>query len=287
MRYGNMPRDDGNLLLTKDERDDLLATEPQIAPWIRLFLGAHQFLNGEQRYCLWLVDVPSTILAESPKTLARIRRVKEFRAASKAASTRKFAETPALFCQVAQPRGRYVLVPRHSSENRDFIPLGFFGQENIVSDSCMSVPDATVMHFGVLSSTMHMAWVRYTCGRLKNDYRYSKDIVYNNFPWPAVLDEPSHMDAKSIKLRSTINEAAQAVLDCREVEIKRDRSANLATLYSPETMPPALRKAHQVLDRAVDSAYVPDGGKAKWSNDAERVAFLFQLYKRFTGGLIA
>lgn len=286
MRFGNMPRDDGNLLLTSEEREDLLATEPQMAPWIKLFLGAHEFLNGELRYCLWLEGVPATTLAASPKTLARIKRVNEFRAASKAASTRKFAETPALFCQIAQPKGRYVLVPRHSSENRSYIPLGFFGQENIVSDSCMSVPDATVMHFGVLSSAMHMAWVRYTCGRLKNDYRYSKDIVYNNFPWPAVVDLQSCTDASSIGLRKAIEDAAQSVLESREAEFKRDASANLATLYNPETTPRTLFKAHQALDRAVDRAYVRDGGRMKWANDAERMVFLFQRYHVLTGLLL-
>ena len=287
MRYGNMPRDDGNLLLSKEERDDLVSSEPRIAPWIRLFLGAHEFLNSELRYCLWLKDVPSTILAESPKVRARIKRVKEFRAASKAASTRKFAETPASFCQIAQPKDRYVLVPRHSSQSRTFIPLGFFGQENIVSDSCMSVPDATVAHFGVLSSTMHMAWVRYTCGRLKNDYRYSKDIVYNNFPWPTCLDSNSPAGAKSTKFRDAIADAAQAVLNTRELEFKRDRAVSLAMLYNPETMPTALLKAHQALDRAVDDAYGQNGGKTKWANDAERVAFLLQRYHALTSLLIA
>lgn len=286
MRFGNMPRDGGYLLLSKEERSDLLATEPQIAPWIRSFLGAHELLNGEERYCLWLVDVPSTILAVSPKTLARIKKVKAFREASKAASTRRFAETPALFCQIAQPNGRYVLVPRHSSETRRFVPMGFFGPENIVSDSCMSVPDATVIHFGVLSSTMHMAWVRYTCGRIKRDYRYSKDIVYNNFPWPEIVDIGSYADAKARKLRSELEDAAQAVLDTRESEFKREPSTNLATLYNPETMPIALVKAHQALDRAVDNAYVQDGGKSKWSNDAERVAFLFERHLAVTGQLV-
>lgn len=286
MRYGNMPRDDGNLLLTPTERDDLLATEPQIAPWIRLFLGAREFLNGELRYCLWLKDIPPKTLAESPKTLSRIRRVKEFRAASKATSTRKFAETPALFCQISQPKARYVLVPRHSSENRSFIPLGFFGQENIVSDSCMCVPDATVFHFGILSSTMHMAWVRYTCGRIKNDYRYSKDIVYNNFPWPDVADPEAYTSTKASKLRGAIEDAARSILNCREAEFRRDPSVNLAILYNPETMPSALRKAHQDLDRSVDRAYGPEGGKATWSNDAERVTFLFKRYLEVTSLLV-
>jgi hypothetical protein len=221
-------------------------------------------------------------------TLARVKRVRAFREASKAATTRRFAETPALFCQIAQPRGRYVLVPRHSSEARRFIPMGFFGPDNIVSDSCMCVPEATVTHFGVLSSTMHMAWVRYTCGRIKRDYRYSKDVVYNNFPWPTVVADPEPLGhGKTPNIRAAIEQAAQAVLEVRAEESERDRSVSLATLYNPETMPSALVKAHQELDRAVDTAYVQDGGKAKWASDAERVAFLFERHLVETRQLVA
>lgn len=284
MRYGNMPRDDGNLILSPAERDDLIATEPQISPWIRLFLGAREFLNGERRYCLWLDGVPPGVLAHSPKVLARVTAVKKFRAASRAASTRRFAETPTLFCQIAQPSGRYVLVPRHSSENRNYIPLGFFGPEDIVSDSCLCVPDASILHFGVLSSSMHMAWVRVTCGRIKNDYRYSKDIVYNNFPWPTVAND-AVTDEASARIKKRVEDAATTILQLREAEIGGNSDTTLATLYIPETMPPALVKAHQLLDRAVDASYKRDGGKQKWSSDRERVAFLFERYQQITSPL--
>ena len=206
MRYGSMPRDDGHLNLSQTERDSVLQREPELEPWIRLFLGAHELINNQKRYCLWLVGAPPHLLAQSAFLRTRLKAVQEFRQRSKAESTRRFAATPTLFCQIAQPDGEYVLVPRHSSENRRFIPMAFFGQENIVADSCLSVGGATLFHFGVLSSTMHNAWVRYTCGRLESRYRYSKNIVYNNFPWPE-----SPTDAQ----RAAIESAAQAVLDTR------------------------------------------------------------------------
>jgi hypothetical protein len=226
-----MPRDDGHLILSQEERDSVLQREPQLEPWMRLFLGAHELINNQQRYCLWLVGVPPHLLAQSALLRTRLKAVQEFRQRSKAESTRRFAATPSLFCQIAQPEGEYVLVPRHSSENRRFIPMAFFGQENIVADSCLSVGGATLFHFGILSSTMHNAWVRYTCGRLKSDYRYSEDIVYNNFPWPE-----SPTDAQ----RAAIESAAQTVLDTRA----QFPGSTLADLYDPLTMPPALLKAH-------------------------------------------
>jgi hypothetical protein len=265
MRYGSMPRDDGNLILSPDERDVLLQRSPEIEPYIKLFLGAHEFLNGLKRYCLWLSDAPPEVLGKSANVRERLKRVQDFRAASKAASTRKFAATPALFCQIAQPEGTYVLVPRHSSENRRFVPMGFWGQENIVADSCLCVPNADLYHFGVLHSTMHNAWLRNTCGRIKSDYRYSKDIVYNNFPWPR---DPMPGARKATEA------AAQDVLDARA----KFPQSSLADLYDPLTMPPELTKAHQTLDRAVDAAY----GKKDFKSDAERVAFLFELYRQYT-----
>jgi len=265
MRYGSMPRDDGNLILTAEERQELLAETPGMAPFVKLFLGAHEFMQGGVRYCLWLVGASPTLLNQSAIVRDRLKRVREFRLASKADSTRKFAETPGLFCQIAQPEGQYVLVPRHSSENRKFVPMGFFGQENVVADSCLSVPDAGLYHLGVMCSTMHNAWMRCTCGRIKSDYRYSKDIVYNNFPWP---DEPGDTQ------RHKIEDAAQAVLDARA----KFPQSSLADLYDPLTMPPALVKAHQALDRAVDACY----RKAAFASDAQRVEFLFERYQQLT-----
>ncbi len=265
MRYGSMPRDDGNLILTAEERQELLTETPEMASFVKLFLGAHELMQDGERYCLWLVGASPSLLNRSAIIRDRLKRVREFRLASKAASTRKFAETPSLFCQIAQPDGKYVLVPRHSSENRKFVPMGFFGQENVVADSCLSVPDAGLYHFGVMCSTMHNAWMRFTCGRIKSDYRYSKDIVYNNYPWP---DEPTD------KQREAVEAAAQAVLDARA----QFPQSSLADLYDPLTMPPALVKAHQALDRAVDACY----RKAAFTSDAKRVEYLFGLYEQLT-----
>lgn len=265
LRFGNMPRDGGHLLLSPEERDELIASEPAIEPFVLPFLSARQFLNRQKRYCLWLVDAPPSIFRECPRTLERVRAVKDFRLASRAASTRRFAETPTVFCQIAQPQGDYILVPRHSSERRRYVPFGFFSSDQIVADSCNAIPGATLFHFGVLTSAMHMAWMRYTCGRLKSDFRYSKDIVYNNFPWPETL-----AGAK----RELIESAAQAVLDARA----HHEGESLADLYDPDTMPTALLKAHRALDKAVDGAY----GRRKFKGDADRVAFLFEEYARLT-----
>jgi hypothetical protein len=188
-----------------------------------------------------------------------VKAVDKFRKESKAATTRAYPY-PMLFRQVTQPKNDYIVVSAHSSENRDFIPLGFLSKSHIVGNSCFSVPNATKYHFGVMMSRMHMAWVKYTCGRLESRYRYSKDIVYNNFPWPS----PTEKQVEAIET------AAKEVLDARG----EFSSSTLAELYDPLGMPGALAKAHQRLDRAVDAAY----GKAGLKTDAERVAFLFEKY---------
>jgi hypothetical protein len=274
MRFGNMPRDGGHLLLSPEEREELLESEPASAPFIHPFMGAEGFINGTHRWCLWFKDEDPAAIRSLPKVRQRVEAVREFRLASKAESTRRFATTPYLFCQIAQPKSSYILVPRHSSENRSLVPMGFFGPDIIAADSCNSIPDAGLAHFGVLQSRMHMAWVRYTCGRLKSDFRYSKDIVYNNFPWPDLLDDKS---------RLAIEVAAQSVLDAR-VQFP---SSNLADLYDPLVTPIDLINAHLTLDRAVDIAYLvtekdADRKAPKLSNDAERVAFLFERYQALT-----
>ena len=265
MLFGNMPRDDGNLLLSDEERGELLAIEPDAAPYVLPVVGAHGFLNGQRRWCVWFDGKDPSVLRSLPHLRRRVEKVKEFRLASKASSTRNFAATPYLFCQIAQPNQEYILVPRHSSENRSLVPMGFLGPDLIAADSCNTIPGASVFHFGVLQSSMHMAWVRVVCGRLKSDFRYSKDIVYNNFPWP---------ESPSDKQRDAIEQAAQGVLDARTAF----PGSTLADLYDPTTMPPALVKAHQTLDRAVDAAY----GKRVFKSDAERVAFLFERYQHLT-----
>jgi hypothetical protein len=265
MRFGSMPRDGGHLVLDEDEATALLKAEPGAKEFIRPYTGADEFLNGYRRFCLWLLGADPARLRQLPRTMDRVEKVREFRLASKAESTRKFAATPTLFCQLAQPRTDYLLVPRVSSERRAFVPIGFVPRDTIANDQVLTVEDARVFHFGIMSSTMHNAWVRYTCGRLESRYRYSKDIVYNNFPWP---DSPPEAAVRKVE------EAAQAVLDAREAY----PGASLADLYDPLTMPPDLVKAHQKLDAAVDSAY----GRRGYANDAERVAFLFELYRRYT-----
>jgi hypothetical protein len=177
-----------------------------------------------------------------------------------------------------------LLIPLHSSENRIYVPFGYFGADAIVANSCSCVPNATPFHFGVMSSAMHMAWMRTTCGRIKSDFRYSNTLVYNNFPWPDLPKslEPNQALAQVNKAQTAIETAAQAVLDARAQFQTGAQPASLADLYDPLTMPPVLLKAHQKLDAAVDAAYVSSGGKKTWKNDAERVAYLFELYQRYT-----
>lgn len=265
MRFGSMPRDGGNLIFTDSEAKVFLATEPAAEKWLRPYTGAQEFLNGDMRWCLWLLGAPPNELHNLPQTLARIDATRKFRLESKAVTTRKFAETPALFCQIAQPETDYLLIPRVSSERRKYIPIGFMDKSVIANDQVLTITGASLFHFGVLCSEMHNTWMRYTCGRLKSDFRYSKDIVYNNYPWP---DEP--MD----KQREAVEAAAQSVLDAREQFPK----SSLADLYDPLTMPPMLVKAHQSLDHAVDTCY----RKATFVNDAQRVGFLFDRYQQLT-----
>jgi hypothetical protein len=272
MLYGSKPTDGGHYLMTDAEKQAFLLDEPNAAPLVKPFIGAHEYLHGEKRWVLWLAGADPRQIKQLPKVMERIQAVNRFRKASKAESTRAYPY-PTLFRQVTQPKSDYILIPRHSSENRPLIPFGFFSKDVIVGDSCFSLPGATLFHFGVLSSTMHNAWVRFTCGRLKSDYRYSKDIVYNNFPWPGCTGE-SLTEAQ----RSAIETAAQIVLDTRA----QFPGATLADLYDPLTMPPALLKAHQKLDAAVDKAYQSSGGNKTYPSDAERVAFLFGLYQRIT-----
>ncbi|NDP64518.1 type IIL restriction-modification enzyme MmeI [Polaromonas sp.] len=280
MMYGSKPTDGGHFLMTDEEKQSFLAAQPGAEKFVKPFIGAHEYLHNEKRWVLWLVDASPKDLQQLPKVMARVHAVDQFRKASKAESTRAYPY-PTLFRQVTQPKSDYILIPGHSSENRAFIPFGFFSKDVIFGDSCFSLPDATLFHFGVIQSTMHMAWVRYTCGRIKSDYRYSKDIVYNNFPWPDLSsNQPSPQAGRA---QAAIEIAAQAVLDARALFPE----SSLADLYDPLTMPPVLVKAHQKLDAAVDAAYALGGGKKTWKNDAERVAFLFELYQRYTSLLPA
>jgi hypothetical protein len=267
--FGSMPNDGGHLLLSQSEKDTLLVDEPNAAKFIRPLLGAEEFINSVPRYCLWLVGASPAELRTMPRIMERVEAVRQLREKSTREATRKLAAFPTLFGENRQPDGRYIAIPSVSSERRRYVPIGFLDVSTISNNLLLLVPEATLYHFGVLTSRMHMAWMKTTCGRLKSDYRYSNKLVYNNFPWP----EPDS------KQRTAIEKAAQAVLDARAPRL--DAGASLADLYDPLTMPPELLKAHQVLDHAVDKAYRP----ASFLNDRERVEYLFALYEKLTAPL--
>jgi hypothetical protein len=270
MVYGSKPTDGGNLLLSEEEKAELLAAEPQAAAWLRRFIGADEFLYDTPRYCLWLENCPPNQLRQMPKVMARVEAVRDMRRASKKAPTRELATTPTLFGELRQPTSHYLAIPEVSSERRTYLPIGFTSPDVVASNKIYTVSNASPYHFGILNSAMHMSWMRYTCGRLESRYQYSAGIVYNNYPWP---DEPTD------KQRATVEAAAQAVLDARA----QFPQSSLADLYDPLTMPPALVKAHQALDRAVDACY----RKAAFASDAQRVEFLFECYQQLTSLLPA
>lgn len=280
---GNKPIDGGHYLFSTEERDAFIEKEPGSAKWFRRWLGSDEFLNGYERWCLWLGDCPPAQLRLMPEAMKRVQAVRKVRQASSSAPTRKLADTPTRFHVENIPESTYLVIPKVSSERRSFIPVGFEQPSTLCSDLVFVAPKAELYHFGILSSTMHNAWIRTTCGRLESRYRYSKDIVYNNFPWPAL----SATDAAVVKCRAAVEVAAQGLLDTR-AEFQQGRNpASLADLYDPLTMPPALLKAHQKLDAAVDAAYSLCGGKKSWKGDADRVAFLFDWYQRLTGAVPA
>lgn len=266
---GNKPIDGGQYLFTSAEKTEFLRKEPAAVPWFRRWIGSDEFINGFERWCLWLGDCPPQQLRAMPEAVKRVDAVRDFRLNSKSVPTQKLAETPTRFHVENMPTGSYLLLPRVSSERRLFVPIGFVAPETLTSDSALMSSSATLFHFGVLTTTMHNAWVRAVCGRLKSDFRYSASIVYNNFPWPEPTD----------KQRAAIETAAQGVLDARAAH----PGASLADLYDPLTMPANLLKAHQALDVAVDAAYGYKGAKT----DAARVAFLFERYQQITSLLPA
>ncbi|MGE4359463.1 MAG: DNA methyltransferase [Lysobacteraceae bacterium] len=307
INYGSMPIDDGHLILSEEERTVALAAEPEIAPWVRRYYGGDEFINSRVRWCLWLVDAPPALIRESAFLRARVEACRAFRAGSSRATTQGLAKTPALFGENRQPATRYLLMPKVSSENRAYIPCGFLEPDCITSGSALIVPGASLLDFGVLTSQMHMAWMRAVAGRMKSDYQYSSGIVYNNFPWPELPAATDQSDGTDIRLsgaarlrgndgqgarghdeqgqkhRAAIEAAAQAVLDARA----QFPDATLADLYDPLTMPPALVKAHAALDKAVDAAYLAAEKAAgrkppRLTTDAERVAFLFERYQQLT-----
>jgi len=265
MNFGNMPADGGEFLFSDVEKKQFLKDEPAANKFFRPFISAYEFINNKKRWCLWLTDIELSELKKLKMVYERVKNVKEIR---KKSARPHLADVPHLFAQITQPKGKdFILIPRVSSETRKYIPMGFFNADSIASDTCLIIPNGTVYHFGVLTSAMHMAWMRYVCGRLKSDYRYSKDIVYNNFPWPNPTE----------KQTVEIEKAAQNVLDVRA----KFPNSSLANLYDPVAMPPALSKARQKLDKAVEAAY-----KRTFTDDSQRVAFLFELYEKLTGGTV-
>ncbi|TSE35603.1 DNA methyltransferase [Tepidimonas charontis] len=283
---GNKPIDGGHYLFTRAERDAFIAQEPGSAKWFRRWLGSDEFLNGGERWVLWLGDCPPSELRAMPRVMQRVQAVRAFRLASSSAPTRKLADTPTRFHVENIPDQPYLIIPKTSSEKRAYIPMGFEQPDVLCGDAVFVCVGATLYHFGVLSSAMHNAWVRAVCGRLKSDFRYSAAIVYNNFPWPDLPAEAAPGSAAH-RARAAIEGAAQAVLEARARFQQGDRPATLADLYDPLSMPPVLRKAHQGLDAAVDAAYTLGGAPKAWRTEAERVAYLFTRYRQLTQPLPA
>lgn len=267
MIYGNKPVENGNLIIEADDLDDFIKREPAAEKFIRPFIGSEEFINGKRRYCLWLESVSLNEIKKFPLIAARVEACRKFRSLSKKAATRSSADTPHLFQEIRQPKTDYILVPRVSSESRRYVPIGFMPPNAIASDSALVIPDATLYHFGVLTSSIHMAWLRTVGGRLKSDYRYSASVVYNNFPWCSVTDWQRRM----------IEDTAQKILDVR----KKFPTWTFAALYAEDTMPDELRLAHKSNDYAVALAY----GFEKFLEDEEQiVAELMKLYRRLTSG---
>ncbi len=266
--FGNMPNDGGNFLLSSAERNEILKSEPELSHVIKPFLGAQEFINGKTKYCIWLKDANPSIVKQSKILSERVEKVKTLRSNSSRKATQDLAKFPTLFGEIRQPKDNFILIPRVSSERRQYIPMGLFNQDFIAGDTCLVVSGGSSFEFGVLNSKMHLTWVNYTCGRLKSDYRYSNEIVYNNYPWPK---DPSDKNKKTVETK------AQKVLDIR-AEFPDN---SLADLYDPLTMPPKLVKAHQELDKAVDLCYRPQA----FINEAARIAYLFELYEEYTAPL--
>lgn len=265
---GCQPIDDGNYLFTREEMIEFLNKEPNAKIYFKPWYGAQEFINRKPRYCLWLGECSPRLLKQMPECLKRVSAVREFRLNSRRSSTRKCADTPTRFGCENTPRGTYILVPKVSSERRRYVPMGFMTPDALCSDLVFIISGAGLYHFGVLTSNAHMAWMRTVCGRLKSDYRYSKDIVYNNFPWPTPTD------AQKAKIEQT----AQAILDARELY----PDCSLADLYDEVTMPPELRKAHQQNDKAVMDAYGFVVGTPERTSESDCVAALMRRYQELT-----
>ncbi len=261
IRMGNQPIDDGNYIFTEEEMAEFIRIEPKSKPYFHLFYGSREFINRIPRYCLWLGDCSPKELHSMPECMKRIENVRQFRLSSKRASTLRLADTPTRFQTENMPTTNYIVIPEVSSQNRRYVPMGFMTPDIMCSNKVRLIPNATLYHFGVLTSNVHMAWMRTVCGRLKSDYDYSIKIVYNNFPWCNPTPEQ----------KAKIEKTAQAILDARALY----PDCSLADLYDETTMPPELRKAHQANDFAVMAAY----GFDRKITESECVAELMKRYQ--------
>lgn len=266
--FGSMPNDGGHLLFTDDEKNEFLQKEPQATKFIRPLVSAREFINGISRWCLWLSQANPKELQQMPEVMKRVAQVKQHRQASSRKSTQKLANIPALFGEIREQKGNYIVIPRVTSENRNYVPMGFLTNGHVISDSCLFINDANLFHFGVVSSAIHIAWLKFIGGRLEGRFRYSGNIVYNNFPFP------KNPDKKQVE---KVQQAAEKVLEVR----KKYPESSLADLYDPLTMPADLVKAHQALDKAVDLCY----RNTAFANEVERIEFLFELYNSYVYGL--
>lgn len=272
MRSGGKPVEGGYLIFTEEEKNDFIRQEPQSEKWFRQFMGSDDFINGNPRWCLWLVGITPNELRQMPNVIKRVEAVKKFRLNSKKAATREYASQPTRFMEIKQPDTDYLMIPATSSEKRDYIPIGYLNKNVVASNAASFVPDATLYHFGILTSNVHMLWMKIVCGRLKSDYRYSVNIVYNTFPWPNPSDEQ----------KAKIEKTAKGILDARALY----PDSSLADLYDENAMPNELIRAHQENDKAVMRAYgftkIDENGRKGWLSKTEVAAALFSMYKNLT-----
>jgi hypothetical protein len=271
-QYGNKPTDGGNLIIEEEDRTRFLEENPNARGYVRPLLCAEEYLYAMPRWCLWLKDAPPADIRNIEGIRQRVEAVREFRLASKKAATQEKANESTLFAEIRQPTARFMVVPQHTSETRRYVPFGYFTPDYIVHNSCSCLPGATLFHFGVMSSAMHMAWMSTVCGRLESRYRYSTNIVYNNFPWPNPTPEQ----------RARVEEVAQTVLDARAPHLPPRGTSTLADLYDPNSMPPELHRTHTELDRTVERCYRAE----RFTSDRDRVEFLFRLYEQLTAPLL-
>lgn len=268
MNFGNQPRDGGFFVIKEDEYQDILEKEPELQKWLHPYIGADEFIKGKKRWCLWLKHASPKDIVNSTILSEKVEAVRQFRLSSKAKTTNGYAKVPQLFAQITQPDDvEFLIIPRVSSERRRYVPIGFVTADIISSDAVQIVPNATLYHFGILTSNIHMAWLRAVCGRLKSDYRYSKEIVYNTFPWP----NPTGIQ------KSKIEQTAQAILDARA----EYPDCSFADMYGEKMyLFPKLLKAHQNNDRAVMEAYGFTKDHPAYSNESVCVAELMKMYQK-------